>query len=115
MVNNATMNVSEQVSLQDPAFNSFNFLRKCHNIFCSSCVILPSHQQCTGVPIPPHSCRRVVFLLFCLATGHLNECELISHCDFDAHFSNVEHLFMCLLAICVSSLKKCLFKSFAPK
>lgn len=40
-------------------------------------------------------------------------CVVVSHYGYDLHFPNdVEHLVVSLSVVCVSSLEKCLFRSF---
>ena len=48
--------------------------------------------------------------------GHSDWCVVISHCSFDLHFSNNERCWASfhVLAICMSTLEKCLFRSFPP-
>ena len=86
----------------------FNILRKCQTLFHDGYTILHSYQQSMRVSVSSHSCQDLLFPL-CL---QLSQCSVVLYFDF--HFPNdIQHLFMCLSAIYISSQKNRLFMYFA--
>ena len=101
------------------------FLRNHHSVFHNSCTILYFHQQCIQVPISLHLYNisflflSFLFFLLCPFPPFVIANLMVVKWYFimvliciSLMTNDVDHLFMCILPICIF-LEKCLFKSFA--
>ena len=87
------------------------FFEELYTIVHRSYTKLHSCLQCSRVSFSPYLPQYLLFAVFLIRaiSSGMREDLIVVHCGLDFHFpinSDVEHLFMCLLAICMSSLEK---------
>ena len=93
----------------------FSVLRNLHNVSHIGCTNLHSYQECTRVPFFSTASLTFVmciFLMVAILTGVRWYLTIILIC-ISLMTNDIEHLFICRSAICISSLEKYLSRSSA--